>query len=100
MWRLVEYGRKNPDDKLFKLIEHAAPVGCALDDVAAWKIGNPALGDFLHEDALHATLMTTREAPFRRYRLGQWVGQEESRSEERRVGKKGRVRMSMVEGEK
>ena len=78
MWRLVEYGRRNPDDKLFKLIEYAAPEGCALDDVAAWKIGNPALGDFLHEDALHATLMTTREAPFRRYRLGQWVGQAES----------------------
>ena len=78
MWRLVEYGRKNPDDKLFKLIEYAAPAGCALDDRKAWKIGNPALGDFLHEDALEATLMTTREAPFRRYRLGQWVGQAQS----------------------
>ena len=78
MWRLVEYGRKNPDDKLFKLIEHAAPEGCAVDDRKAWKIGNPALGDFLHEDALAATLMTTREAPFRRYRLGQWVGQAQS----------------------
>ena len=78
MWRLVEYGRKNPDDKLFKLIEYAAPAGCAVDDRAAWKIANPALGDFLHADALEATLRTTREAPFRRYRLGQWVGQAQS----------------------
>lgn len=78
MWRLVEYGRRNPDDKLFKLVEYAAPDGCAIDDRAAWKIANPALGDFLHEDALEATLMTTREAPFRRYRLGQWVGQAQS----------------------
>ena len=78
MWRLVEYGRRNPDDKLFKLIEYAAPAGCDINDRAAWKIANPALGDFLHEDALEATLMTTREAPFRRYRLGQWVGQAQS----------------------
>ena len=78
MWRLVEYGRRNPQDKLFKLIEYAAPDGCAVDDRAAWKIANPALGDFLHLDALEATLATTREAPFRRYRLGQWVGQAQS----------------------
>ena len=78
MWRLVEYGRKNPDDKLFKLIEYATPREYAIDDPLGWKIGNPALGDFLHEDALRATLVTTREAPFRRYRLGQWVGQASS----------------------
>lgn len=78
MWRLVEYGRKNPKDKLFRLVEYMAPVGCAIDDKSAWKIANPALGDFLHIDALEATLRTTREAPFRRYRLGQWVGQAQS----------------------
>lgn len=78
MWRLVEYGRKNPDDKLFRLVEYMAPAGCAIDDKEAWKIANPALGDFLHLDALEATLRTTREAPFRRYRLGQWVGQAQS----------------------
>lgn len=74
MWRLVEYGRDNPDDRTFRLVEYAAPVGCKLDDPDAWKAANPALGDFLHADALAATLKTTREAPFRRYRLGQWVG--------------------------
>lgn len=78
MWRLVEYGRKNPDDKSFRLVEFGAPDGCAIDDREAWKIANPALGDFLHEDALEATLKTTREAPFRRYRLGQWVGRANS----------------------
>ena len=78
MWRLVEYGRKNPDDKSFRLVEYAAPDGCALDDEKAWKIGNPALGDFLHADAVRATLKTTREAAFRRYRLGQWVGRADT----------------------
>lgn len=78
MWRLVEYGRKNPDDRSFALVEYAAPDGCATDDREAWKIANPALGQFLHEDAMAATLKTTREAPFRRYRLGQWVGQANS----------------------
>lgn len=78
MWRLVEYGRNNPDDKSFRLVEYAAPDGCAIDDRKAWATGNPALGDFLHEDAVAATLKTTREAPFRRYRLGQWVGRANS----------------------
>lgn len=74
MWRLVEHGRRNPDDKLFRLREYAAPDGCALDDREAWKIANPALGDFLHADAVEATVRTTPEASFRRYRLGQWTG--------------------------
>lgn len=75
MWKLVSYGREHPDDGAFVLVEFAAPDGCAIDDEAAWEAGNPALGDFLHLDAVRATLKTTREAAFRRYRLGQWVGQ-------------------------
>jgi phage terminase large subunit-like protein len=75
MWKLVQYGREHPDDRSFVLVEHAAPDGCAMDDEAAWKAANPALGDFLHIDALRATLKTTRAPSFRRYRLGQWVGQ-------------------------
>jgi phage terminase large subunit-like protein len=75
MWKLVAYGREHPDDKAFRLVEYAAPDGCALDDEAAWKAGNPALADFLHADGVQATLKTTREPSFRRYRLGQWVGQ-------------------------
>lgn len=75
MWKLVSYGREHPDDGAFVLVEHAAPDGCALADEAAWRAGNPALGDFLHLDAMRATLKTTREPTFRRFRLGMWVGQ-------------------------
>ena len=74
MWRLVEYGRGHPEDKTFRLVEYGAPADCRIDDRDAWHVANRALGDFLHVDALEATLKTTREAPFRRYRLGQWVG--------------------------
>jgi len=75
MWRLVDYAREHPEDADFYFREFAAPPGCALDDEDAWHEANPALSDFLAVDALRATLKTTREAPFRRYRLGQWVGQ-------------------------
>lgn len=78
MWRLVEYGRQNPDDKLFRLVEYAAPAGCAVDDEEAWKIANPALDDYLSRDALRLNVKTTPEAAFRRYRLGQWVGAADS----------------------
>lgn len=78
MWRLVEYGRDNPTDRQFRLVEYAAPDGCKVDDREAWKAANPALGDFLHIDALETTLKTTREEAFRRYRLGQWVGRADS----------------------
>ena len=73
MWRLVQHGREGSDSSFF-FAEFAAPEGCALDDEQAWATANPALGDFLHVDALRSTLKTTREAPFRRYRLGQWAG--------------------------
>ena len=78
MWRLVEYGREHTDDKSFTLTEYAAPDGCKLDDEDAWKLANPALDDFLHRDALRATVRTTAEAAVRRYRLGQWVGAADS----------------------
>lgn len=78
MWRLVEYGRQNPEDRSFRLVEYAAPDGCDLEDRSAWKTANPALGDFLHEDAVAATLKTTREPSFRRYRLGQWTGRADT----------------------
>ncbi len=73
MWRLVQHGREGTDDSFF-FAEFAAPEGCAVDDEQAWATANPALDDFLHRDALRSTLRTTREAPFRRYRLGQWAG--------------------------
>jgi phage terminase large subunit-like protein len=72
MWDLVEHGRRG-DDPSFVYVEYAAPEGCEVDDEAAWAVANPALGDFLYVDALRSTMRTTREADFRRYRLGQWT---------------------------
>jgi phage terminase large subunit-like protein len=72
MWGLVEHGREGGDPG-FYFREFAAPAGCDLDDEAAWEQANPALHDFLHVDALRATLRTSRENAFRRFRLGQWV---------------------------
>jgi hypothetical protein len=57
----------------------AAPAGCAVDDQAAWAIANPAVDDFLHRDALRATLPPKMRAnAFRRYRLGQWVARDDA----------------------
>jgi phage terminase large subunit-like protein len=78
MRRLVDHGREGVDPS-FYFTEFAAPPGCALDDEAAWAIANPALDDFLHRDALRATLPPKmRENAFRRYRLGQWVGVDDA----------------------
>jgi phage terminase large subunit-like protein len=73
MRRLVDHGRAGADPS-FYFAEFAAPPGCQVDDEQAWAVANPALDDFLHRDALRATLPPKmREAAFRRYRLGQWV---------------------------
>ena len=78
MRRLVDHGREGGDPS-FYFTEFAAPAGCALDDEDAWAVANPALDDFLHRDALRATLPPKmREAAFRRYRLGQWVTVEDA----------------------
>jgi phage terminase large subunit-like protein len=74
MWDLVAYGRENPGDHSFRLVEYAAPEGCDLDDEATWEVANPALDDILHRDGVRATLPPKlRESTFRRYRLGQWT---------------------------
>jgi phage terminase large subunit-like protein len=78
MRRLVDHGREHADPS-FYFAEFAAPAGCAVDDEAAWEVANPALDDFLHRDALRATLPPKmREAAFRRYRLGQWVSVDDA----------------------
>lgn len=76
MWKLVEWGREGTDPLEFVYVEFSAPDGCALDDEEAWHVANPALGDFLAIDALRSQKRTIREEAFRRYRLGQWVGSE------------------------
>jgi phage terminase large subunit-like protein len=78
MRRLVDHGRDGGDPS-FYFREFAAPPGCAVDDEAAWAVANPALDDFLHRDALRATLPPKMgEAAFRRYRLGQWVTHDDA----------------------
>jgi phage terminase large subunit-like protein len=78
MRRLVDHGREHADPS-FYFTEFAAPAGCPVDDEAAWAVANPALDDFLHRDALRATLPPKmRENAFRRYRLGQWVGVDDA----------------------
>jgi phage terminase large subunit-like protein len=73
MRRLVDHGRSGADPS-FYFREFAAPAGCEVDHEAAWEVANPALDDFLHRDALRATLPPKmRENAFRPYRLGQWV---------------------------
>jgi phage terminase large subunit-like protein len=77
MYKLAEYGRQDSDPG-FVFREFTAPAGCRVDDEQAWRVANPALGDFLHIDAMRSVLRTTREATFRRQRLGMWVfGSEE-----------------------
>jgi phage terminase large subunit-like protein len=78
MRRLVDHGREGIDPS-FYFTEFAAPAGCPVDDEQAWAVANPALDDFLHRDALRATLPPKmRENAFRRYRLGQWVGVDDA----------------------
>jgi phage terminase large subunit-like protein len=78
MRRLVDHGREGGDPS-FYFREFAAPAGCSVDDEAAWAVANPALDDFLHRDALRATLPPKmRENAFRRYRLGQWVTHDDA----------------------
>ena len=55
MRRLVDHGREGFDPS-FYFTEFGAPAGCAVDDEDAWAVANPALDDFLHRDALRATL--------------------------------------------
>ena len=77
MFELVKYGRAG-DDPSFYFREFAADTGCDIFDQGQWSKANPALGDFLTADGLMSVAKTMREAAFRRYRLGQWVGAQDS----------------------
>ncbi|KAA1376119.1 terminase large subunit domain-containing protein [Aeromicrobium fastidiosum] len=74
MYELRKWGLEHPEDASFYFKEYAAPLGCEIDDEEAWAVANPALNDFLWPDAMRALLPPkTREATFRRARLGQWI---------------------------
>lgn len=75
-----DYARAHPEDASFVWREFSAasfidhPVDCE----HCWELANPALGDFLHRDAMTALLPPKmREATFRRARLCQFVTAQE-----------------------
>jgi len=79
MWDLRSDALAHPEDPAFRFTEYAAPAGCELDDETAWQIANPAMGDFLFADSFRSQLPPkTREATFRRARLGQWVDADDA----------------------
>ena len=76
---LVLDGRNNPDNPNLRVVEHSAPIGCAVDDEDAWELANPGLDDLVQRSALRAALPPrSRESEFRRARLGQWVEQDDA----------------------
>jgi len=63
-------------DETINLVEYGAPDDADITDPEVWESANPALGDLLDPDDVKAMLPPkTREAEFRRARLGQWVQQ-------------------------
>jgi phage terminase large subunit-like protein len=73
-WQLTEHGRAGTDPSHFHR-EWTAPAGCAVTDESAWHAANPALGPdgWLSLEDFRATVRSTPEHAFRRYRLGQWT---------------------------
>lgn len=47
-------------------------------DPEVWAEANPAMGSFLFEEDFAASLKTTSESDFRRFRLGQWTATKEA----------------------
>ena len=74
MWGLVVEGRAGKPE--IALHEIGADPKLPIDDPKTWAAANPAYGDWMTEKSIRAQLPPmTREAEFRRARLGQWVEQ-------------------------
>jgi phage terminase large subunit-like protein len=69
-WDLYERGRNG---ELFYWWREPADPNCDWTDPASWAEANPALGDFLHLEALEEDVKVTPESSFRRYHLNQWT---------------------------
>jgi phage terminase large subunit-like protein len=88
----VRYGTDGRDSLAWSMYDHArrvqsgevsdpaffsrvweAPADCDVWDREAWRVANPALGDFLNEEDMEAAARATPENEFRTKRLGQWV---------------------------
>jgi phage terminase large subunit-like protein len=81
--RLYNYGKQvisgERDDERFGFWWWEAPEGCAVHDRDAWALANPNLAEgLLDMEDMEVSMNQTAEIPFRRYRLNQWVRQEDS----------------------
>jgi phage terminase large subunit-like protein len=78
LYRLYTYGKRVQsgevdDPQFFFRWWEPLEADCDWRDPAVWAECNPALGHFLHEEALEADARTTPEHEFRRYHLNQWT---------------------------
>jgi phage terminase large subunit-like protein len=81
--RLYNYGKRvisgDQDDERFGFFWWEAPEGCAISDRDAWAAANPNLAEGLLDiEDMEVSMNQTAEIPMRRYRLNQWVRQEDS----------------------
>ncbi|MGI8829264.1 MAG: terminase large subunit domain-containing protein [Candidatus Limnocylindria bacterium] len=73
----VRSGEVDDPTFYFKAWEPSDPAA-DWQDPEVWRESNPALGSFLFEADFHASLQTTSESDFRRFRLGQWTATKEA----------------------
>lgn len=71
-WDLYEQGKRG---EIYFWWREPSDPDCDWKDHAAWREANPALGDFLFEDALYADADgdAKHESGFRRFHLNQWT---------------------------
>ena len=69
-WDLYERGQRG---EVYFWWKEPADSNADWRDRATWFEANPALGDFLHEEALAEDARITPESSFRRYHLNQWT---------------------------
>lgn len=69
-WDLYERGQRGE----IHMVWHEPPdPSCDWTDPTVWHQANPALGDFLHLEALTEDVRITPESSFRRFHLNQWT---------------------------
>jgi phage terminase large subunit-like protein len=81
--RLYNYGKRviagDQVDERFGFFWWEAPERCDISDREAWAAANPNLAEGLLDlEDMEVSMNQTAEIPYRRYRLNQWVRQEDS----------------------
>ena len=69
-WDLYERGQQG---EMYFWWSQPSDPDCDWRDPRVWREANPALGDFLHHEALAEDVRITPESSFRRYHLNQWT---------------------------